>query len=64
MQVLQWHAHFKTGRTSVDDDEHTGRPTSSPTPETIAQIQELIHQDRYQTIHNIAEEVGDGYGKC
>jgi hypothetical protein len=22
-QVFQWHARFKTGRTSVDDDEHT-----------------------------------------
>jgi len=27
-QVFQWHAWFKTGRTSVDDAEHTGRPTS------------------------------------
>jgi hypothetical protein len=23
-RVFQWHARFKTGRTSVDDDEHTG----------------------------------------
>jgi len=27
-QVFQWHALFKTGRTSVDDDDHTGRPRS------------------------------------
>jgi len=27
-QVFQWQARFKTGRTSVDDDEHTGRTTS------------------------------------
>ena len=27
-QVFQWHARFKTGRTSIDDDESTGRPTS------------------------------------
>jgi len=38
-QVFQWHTRFKTGRTSVDDDEHTGRPTSCTTPETVAQIQ-------------------------
>jgi len=31
-QVLQWHARFKTGRTLVDGDEHTGRPTSCTTP--------------------------------
>jgi len=42
-QAFQWHARLKTGRTSVDDDKHTGRPTSCTTPETVAQIQELIH---------------------
>jgi hypothetical protein len=28
MQVLQWHAWFKTGHTSVDNVKHTGRLTS------------------------------------
>jgi hypothetical protein len=56
-QVFQWHARFQTGRTSVDDDERTGRPTSCTTPETVARIVELNHQD-------IAEEVEVGYGTC
>jgi len=64
VQVFQWHAQFKTGRTSVDNDEHTGRPTSSTTPETVARIQQLIRQDRLWTTHDIAEEVGIGYGTC
>jgi hypothetical protein len=59
-QVFQWHARFKTSRTSVDG-EHTGRPTSCTTPETIAWIQELIHQDRRQTIHDIAWELIVGH---
>ena len=63
-QVFQWHAWLKTGRTSVDGDEHTGRLRSCTTPETVAQIQELVHQDRWWTIHDIAEEVGIGYGTC
>jgi hypothetical protein len=63
-QVFQWHSWFKTGRTSVDDDEHTERTTSCTTPDTVAQIQELISQDRRQTIHDIPEEVGIGYGTC
>ena len=63
-QVFEWHVRFKTGRTSVDDDEHTGRPTSCTTPETVARIQELIRQDRYRTIRDIAEEVEVGYGTC
>src|SRR5215469_7913601 len=64
VRVFQWHTRFKTGRTSVDDDEHTGRPTSCTTPEAVAQIQELIRQDRCRTIRNIAEEVEVGYGTC
>jgi len=62
--VFQWHARFKTGRTSVDDNEHTGRPTSCTTPETVEQIQDLIRQDRRRTICDIAEEVEVGYGTC
>jgi histone-lysine N-methyltransferase SETMAR len=63
-QVFQWHARFKTGHTSVDDDERTGRLTSCTTPETVALIQELIHQDRRLTIRDIAEVVKVGYGTC
>jgi len=63
-QVFQWHTWFKTGCTSVDDDKHTGRPTSCTTPETVVRIQELICQDRRQTIRDIAEKVEVGYGKC
>jgi len=63
-QVFQWHAPFKTGRTSVDDDERTGRPTRCTTPETVARIQDLVRRDRRRTIHDIAEEVGISYGTC
>jgi len=63
VQVFQWHARFKTGRTSVDNDKHTGRPTSCTTPETVARIQELVCQDQCRTIHNIAE-MEIGYGTC
>jgi hypothetical protein len=41
--VFKWHAQFKTGLTSVDDDEHTGRSKSCTNPETVARIQELFH---------------------
>jgi hypothetical protein len=63
-RVFQWHARFKTGRTSVDDDKHTGRFTSCTIPEIVTQIQELFLQDRRRTIHDIAEDVGIGYGTC
>jgi len=56
-QVFQWHARFKTGRTSVDDDEHTGRPTRCTNPETFARIQQLLRQDRRRTFRDSAEEL-------
>jgi len=62
--MFQWHALFKTGRTSVDDDEHAGRSRTYTTPETAARIQESVRQGRRRTIHDIAEEVGIGYGTC
>jgi hypothetical protein len=55
---------LKTGRTSVDDGEHTRRHTICTTPETIARIQELIRQDRRRNIHDISEEIEAGYGTC
>jgi hypothetical protein len=64
MRVFEWHARFKTGRTSVDDGEHTERPSSLTTPETVARIQGLIRHDRRRTIHDVGEEVGIGYGTC
>ena len=63
-RVFQWHARFKTGRTSVDDDEHIGRSTSCTTCETLTRIQELFRQDRCRTIHDIAEEVEIVYVTC
>jgi len=59
--VFQWHARLKIGRTSVDDDEHTERTRNYTPPETVAQIKELVHQDRRRTIRDISEEVGIGY---
>jgi hypothetical protein len=51
--VFQWYSRFKTGRTSVDDDEHTRRHTSCTTTETVARIQELVLQDRRRTVHDM-----------
>ena len=32
-QTFQWFSWFKAGRTSIDDDERSGRPVSSSMPE-------------------------------
>ena len=58
VQMFKRHARFKTGHTSVDNEEHIQRSRSCTTPETVAWIQELVRQDRRWTIHDTAEEVG------
>jgi hypothetical protein len=67
-RVFQWPARFKTGHMSFDDDKHTGRPTSCTTPETVTQIQELVHQDWCRTIHDMLRRwelvMGHANGFC
>jgi len=46
---------------SVDDDERSGRPSTSTTPENIAKVRKAILADRRQTIHNVCEIVGRSY---
>jgi hypothetical protein len=43
-QTFQWFSRFKAGRTSIDDDERSGRPVSSSTPETFP-ILRVIQRD-------------------
>ena len=33
--TFQWFSQFKAGKISTDDDERSGRPVSSSTPEMI-----------------------------
>jgi hypothetical protein len=44
--MFEWHAQFRASRTSIEDDQHKGRPISSTTPNTVAKLQQLVHEDR------------------
>ena len=35
---FRWHKHFLKGRDNLEDDEHTGRPCSSWTPDVIQKV--------------------------
>jgi histone-lysine N-methyltransferase SETMAR len=34
------------------------------TPDTVAKLQQLIHDDRHRTIQHLADEIEIGYGTC
>jgi hypothetical protein len=48
--VFEWHAHFKAGWTSIEDDQHTGRPIRSTGQDTVAKLQQSVHKDQRRTI--------------
>jgi DNA-binding transcriptional ArsR family regulator len=62
--VSEWHSRFNAGRVSVEDDERSGRRSTSKTTEDVEKIRELIHEDRRRTIHELADTVWISYGVC
>jgi len=63
-QTFQWFSRFKAGRTSTDDDELSGRPMSSSTPETIERVRQIIREYRHRTIDEVSMRVGISHGTC
>jgi predicted transcriptional regulator YdeE len=49
---------------SVEDDKHSGQPSTNKTTENVEKIQELLHEDCHQTIHELADTVRISYGVC
>jgi len=61
-RCFEWHAHFKRGKTSLKDDERSGRPYTSSTPRNVETIGRLVHEDHWRTIKDIAAIVNVSYG--
>ena len=53
-QTFQRFSRFKAGRTSTDDDESSGRPVSSSTPEMIERVRQINREDRRRTIDEVS----------
>jgi hypothetical protein len=60
--VFEWHWRFKASRVSLEGDERSGWPSTSETAENVEKIQELIHENRRRTVHELADTVGISYG--
>ena len=55
---FRWHKCFKNGRLSVEDDERSGRPSTSPDDPHIDEINTLVRANRRLTVREVAISVG------
>jgi len=61
-RCFEWDARFKRGRTSLEDDERSGRTSTCSTPKNVETIRRLVHEDRRRSIKGIATIVNVSYG--
>jgi len=55
--VYKWVKHFSDRRESVTDEERSGRPAISRTKENIANIHQIVRENRRLTVRSIAGQV-------
>jgi len=63
-QVSDWFHRFKEGRTSVESDPRSGRPSTSRNEEMIAKVRTIVRNNRRLTVREIAEDCGISVGSC
>ena len=63
-QCHEWYQRFKSGRTSVEDDPKSGRPSTSMDDDHIEKVLAVIRQNRRPTVREVAEEVGICKSSC
>ena len=57
-QCHEWYQRFKSGRTSIEDDPKSGRPSTSMGEDHIEKVHAVIRPNRRSTIREVAEVVG------
>ena len=61
---FRWHKRFKNGLLSVEDDERSGRPSTSTDDPHIDEISTLVRANRRLTVRELAEKCGISVGSC
>ncbi|PNF21592.1 hypothetical protein B7P43_G12727 [Cryptotermes secundus] len=57
-RIMEWYNRFKDGRTSVDSEPRSGRPSTSRNENVIEQVQTLVMEARHITVRELANEIG------
>jgi transposase len=55
--VYKWVKRFSEGRESVTNGERSGRSATSTTEENIAEVRQVLHENRRMTVRSIADQV-------
>jgi hypothetical protein len=63
-QIKEWFNCFKDGRTLVDSDQHSGKPSTSRNAYVIENVHSLILEDHRLSIREISDEVGISAGSA
>jgi hypothetical protein len=56
-QAFRWHKIFSASRTFVENEQLSGRPSTTRRGDNTARVRELVRSDRRLTIQIIADEV-------
>lgn len=57
-KVYEWYKRFQEGREGVEDNDRSGRPSTSATVENVEKVKEMVMNDRRIRIREVADEVG------
>jgi len=57
VQAFRWQKMFSEGRTIVEDEQRSGRPSTTQTSDNTARVRELVRSDRRLTVNMTADKV-------
>jgi len=60
--VYKWFERLCNGCESAEEEERSGRPSTSKTQENIERVSEMIQSNRRLTIREISEDLNISYG--
>ena len=60
--VKRWAAKFRRGRTSLEDDPRSERPSDAVCEENCHTVENIVMQNRRVNVHQIADTVGISTG--
>ena len=63
-RVYKWYKRFQNGREDVEDDERSGRPSTSTTDENVEKVKGMVMNNHRITIREAADDVGISIGSC